>query len=200
MTDLLIRIENAPQWVQRSLAIAILVVIVLLSAAAVSSVASVLLGINADIQDRRAEIGRLHAIVKRAEAIVPGASQVGDPAPYLAGDNSSLVQASLQQSVTEIAGRSGATIASMSGLPLRFIDGLPLVGVRIQVDATLPSMENLVSALESAAPGLVIEDAQFRRTNANAQDKLTAPIQLSAQLSIAGAANPLKIQADEKAK
>ena len=197
MSELLIRIENAPHWLQRTLAIGILVAVIAIFGAAIMSVSSALYAINGEIQDGREEIGRMQAIIARAAAMAP--LEPGIASPYLPGDNASLAQASLQQSVTGIASRSGASIASLSSLPIRLSEGVPLVGVRIQVDGSLPAMQNLISTLEGGEAGLVIDDAQIRQTNMTTQDKLNAPIQLSAQLTVSGAGDP-KISMQEKGK
>lgn len=200
MTDLLIRIKNASQLLQRSLAVAILAIAILIAGALLSYIVSVFLGIYAEIQEGREQLAQWQAVITRAENIVQTVSDSAGSTPYLSGDNTSLVQATLRQSVSDIASRSGASIASMSDLPIRLTEGVPLVRVRIQLDAPLASMQNLVLALESAAPGLVIEEAQIRRTNSTSQDILEAPLQLSAQLDIVGAADPAKIKLAEQLK
>jgi len=192
MTELLITLMNAPRYVQRSVALAILGLVITIVVITVVYLGSFLSAKVADIADMRAELFRLNEIIARKPL-----TEIGTPSPepaagalFIEGESLPAIQAKLQERVNAIARSSGATIASISGAPQIELGGATYVGVRADMEGSLKAFHEVVRQLETSEPPLIIRQAAIRATNRILQGALSEPLQLAGQIAVYGTVNP----------
>jgi Type II secretion system (T2SS), protein M subtype b len=130
---------------------------------------SVLLGyyqeIGQGIEEKVQTIARLRANIKTLQATTssPGTSGAGvDRTAFVSGTSEAQALAALQVRIDETARQVGVRLQSVGSLPPRDTDqGLRLIGVRLQLIATLSQMHELIYALETSKPILLIDAADW---------------------------------------
>ncbi|RYG99776.1 MAG: hypothetical protein EON58_02670 [Alphaproteobacteria bacterium] len=190
MTELLITLMNSPRKLQRLVALAILVMVLMIGWVSIYSLASVITTKRTHIEELRTELFQLDHIITRRpldDVSQPAAQLAG---PFVEGSSVPAVQAALQERLTSFATESGVTIASMSGTAPIQINGVTYVGLRADFDGGLKSVHQAIQALETSLPPLVIRSGSIRGTNSYAGGEVREPIQLSAQVSVYGAVSP----------
>lgn len=159
----------------------------------VQPIASALSEGEAGLADRRATLARFRAVTTQAHDVANYAKRVEDDnarGELLAGDSDGLVAANLQAKLKAAAAAANITVRSLQMLPSKTLEGSTLTGARIEVNGSLPAINALVRALETAIPLLLITDADLRRETLvwGAPDNENAS--LSAQFDVFGAAKP----------
>jgi len=192
MTELLITLMNAPRYVQRSVALGILSLGIIIVVATVLYLGAFLSAKVTHIADMRAELFRLNEIIARKPLTDVNPSS-GEPAAgtlFIEGESLPAIQAKLQERVNAIARSSGATIASISGTTEIELSGAAYVGVRADMEGSLKAFHEVVRQLETSEPPLIIRQVAVRGTNRILQGVLSEPLQLAGQIAVYGAVNP----------
>ncbi|WP_312408648.1 type II secretion system protein GspM [Rhizobium sp.] len=190
MTELLITLMNAPRAVQRSVALAILTMAVIFICVLTSTLVSILTTKGDHIDELRSELFRLEQIIARKPMVAVPETPVHPEQLFVEGRSVSVIQAVLQERVTAVAAKTGATITSMSGLSPAQLDGATYIGLRIDFEGDLHGVHETIRQLEMSQPPLIIRRALIRTNNTYSQGGLTEAIRLSSQISIYGAADP----------
>lgn len=187
---MLITLMNAPRALQRWVALGILVLMLISSGLLTSTLVSILTTKADHIGELRGELFRLEQIIARKPMVAVPETPVQPEQLFVEGSSVSVIQAVLQERVTAVAAKSGATITSMSGLSPAQLDGATYIGLRIDFEGDLRGVHETIRQLETSQPPLIIRRALIRTNNTYAQGGLTEPIRLSSQISIYGAADP----------
>ena len=86
----------------------------------------------------------------------------GSPDPFLKGDNTQIIAASLQNQIqTLVAGEPG-DIRSIQVLLETEEDGFEKIGLRVTLTAGIPSMQKIFYEIESSVPALFIDNLDVR--------------------------------------
>ena len=102
-----------------------------------------------DEAELRAEIERLEA-------------SDGGPDPFLTGDSTQIIAATLQNRIqTLVAGEPG-DIRSIQVLPEAEEDGFDKIGLRVTLTAGIPTMQKIFYEIESSVPALFIDNLDVR--------------------------------------
>jgi general secretion pathway protein M len=192
MTELLITLMNAPRYVQRSVALGILGLVIIIVVTTVVYLGSFLSAKVSDIADMRAELFRLNEIIARkplTDVNTPSWEPVAGTL-FIEGESLPAIQAKLQERVNAIARSSGTTIASISGTTQIELGGAAYVGVRADMEGSLKAFHEVVRQLETSDPPLIIRQVAIRGTNRIMQGVLSEPLQLAGQIAIYGAVSP----------
>lgn len=192
MTELLITLMNAPRYLQRSVALGILALVIIIVVTTILYMASFLSAKVNDVADMRAELFRLNEIIARKPLTDVNTPSLGPAAGilFIEGESLPAIQAKLQERVNAIARSSGATIASISGTTQIELGGAAYVGVRADMEGSLKAFHEVVRQLETSEPPLIIRQAAIRATNRILQGALSEPLQLAGQIAVYGAVDP----------
>ena len=79
----------------------------------------------------------------------------------LDGASDAIAAANLQSCIEELAASAGVTIGSTEGLPAENRGGYRRIGLRLAISGDYDAMIKLLSAIETAAPPLVLSNLQF---------------------------------------
>lgn len=196
MTDILIRVMALPKIAQRSLAIALAGIGLLIILLLVLTSFQMLVDLQSRIEEGRYNLARFDRLLDQKPA---GEAQVeasigGTVSAFLEGDNIAVIQAGLQTRMNTIAGSQSVVVASVGNTPPLMIDGIQYVGVRANVQGKLPAINNTLFQLETSLPPLIIKEASVRSTNSVQLDSLTGPIELAVEIAVYGAVNPKSFQ------
>ncbi|MBI5163067.1 MAG: type II secretion system protein M [Magnetospirillum sp.] len=85
----------------------------------------------------------------------------GAPAAY-GGDSDTLVAAQVQDRLKAAVETAGGQLASVAILPTAAEGPFRRIGLRIQVEATLPQLQRLLYTLETGRPDLVLDNLSIR--------------------------------------
>ncbi len=97
--------------------------------------------------------------LKRLAAAAPaGAAQV----TVLEGATDALAGATLQQSVQEIAAKTGAALASTESLPAEQVGRYRRIGVRVALSAPWPMFVRFLDEITGGSPRLLVNDLQVQ--------------------------------------
>ncbi len=97
----------------------------------------------------------------------------------LDGTNDVLASAGLQSRIEELAAAAGIAIASTEGLPPETRGIYHRLGLRIAVSGTYEQIVKLLSAIEIAAPPLVIDNLQIHGNSRVSASPVTAHLDAS---------------------
>jgi general secretion pathway protein M len=92
-----------------------------------------------------------------AAALAPAATQV-----LLAGQSDAIAAANLESDLAGLAATSGATLTSTEVLPARISGGLRQVSVSAEVTASWPALTDLLVAIETARPRMIVDGLIIR--------------------------------------
>ncbi|TPM32791.1 type II secretion system protein GspM [Mesorhizobium sp. B2-3-4] len=164
---MLTAILNSRLAVRRSLAVAIAGLCALLAGwllfAALGSVASA----SADIDDKRATLGQIDAVValaKTMEASAPPPAAAGS-GEFLSGDSEAIIRGGLQTRLNAIAAANKVVVLSAGNAPALNEDGVAYLGLRANVSGTLEGVHGFMLSLETTLPVLFVREATLRVTN-----------------------------------
>jgi general secretion pathway protein M len=82
----------------------------------------------------------------------------GDVQVLLAGNSDAIAAANLQSELAGLAASSGASLTSTEVLPAEMSGGLRQVGIAVDVTASWPALTDLLVAIESARPRMIVDD------------------------------------------
>lgn len=84
-------------------------------------------------------------------------TELNDAVAYLPQAEPAMAAAQVQGSVAELAERSGAVVRSTQTLPTTAADGFTSIGFQLSVSGSMLSVRDLLYAIESGRPRLVID-------------------------------------------
>lgn len=145
----------------RRLALGLLALALALGGLLLGYPAALLLGgASEEIDDLEFRAQRLRSVAAsadtwraRAEAI---RRQVADEEQFLAGNTPALAAAALQASLKEMIGTAGGTVASSQSTPPKEEQGFTRVGVRTVLTGGMETMRDVLHAVESSRPFLLV--------------------------------------------
>lgn len=108
---------------------------------------------------------------------------------FLTGDSDAITAADLQRVVTEIIQLSRGRLISAQVLDPESGDGLTKIGLSIQLDGDIQSLQRVLFAIESGKPVLFIDTLDVRASPATVRRRgqpQTGPVTLRAQLDFFG--------------
>ncbi|MBA8882022.1 type II secretion system protein GspM [Phyllobacterium myrsinacearum] len=196
MTDVLIRVMALPKLAQRTLAIALAVIMVVLMLLLFFAGFQALSDLRTGIDDNRYNLARFERML--AQKPVDDGQTAAQPddttSSFLTGDSIAVIQAGLQTRVNADASAQNVVVASVGNTPVLVIDGVQYAGVRANIQGNLPSINNTLFQLETSLPPLIIREATIRATNAVQVDGSPQPVELAAEIVVYGAVNPKGMQ------
>jgi general secretion pathway protein M len=163
---------------RRGQALAVAILLIALAVVGVGAVAPVLGWYQArqdQLQDRRALASRMAALAATAPALQRAMEAVGAEGPArrttFDAPSDAVAGAALQQDVQDLVGSASATMASAEALPSEPAGPLRRIGVRVTVSGTWPVLVGLLTAIDEAAPRMLVGDLQLQPT----QSLVTGP-------------------------
>jgi general secretion pathway protein M len=93
------------------------------------------------------------------------AQAFGDTQVLLAGPSDAVAAANLQSDLAGLAASSGASLTSTEVLPAEMSGGLRQVGIAVIVTASWPALTDLLVAIESARPRMLLDDLTINNSN-----------------------------------
>ncbi len=146
---------------RRLLALALLAIpLVLVWLTAAGPAVSRLSDLQSQIQQERQLAGRLTASASEAKDIEAAPAPPSMRNLAIEGASEPIRTAALQSQLAEIAGRNGLKPRSSRSLPVREKGGVRLLGVQIQLLATVDKLQTLILDIERHQPVLMISAMQ----------------------------------------
>lgn len=181
---------NAPAFVQRALAVALLLTGLAGLGALLISAKGLLTARAEAVTSLRESAGKLMSVAKMKEPLKLeiGANNVVDTfsSSHLIASTASVARANLQGKLNAIADAQTATIASISIAPDRKVHGLDQIGINVSLSATMAELHNTILAFEKTTPVLFVDDLTIQLMgNLNSVSLDQDPV-LSAQFKIYG--------------
>lgn len=113
-----------------------------------------------DIAESSAQLRRFETILHQAKADSARTSGTGDP--YYPAGEERVVSADIQASLKSLAQNAGVNLLAIRGLPAGRIQQMHLVAVGIEVEGPLASIRDMMRAIESQTPMLLLSSATLR--------------------------------------
>lgn len=113
-----------------------------------------------DISESSAQLRRFENILYRANADSGATSKTGDP--YYPAGEERIVSADIQASLKTLALNAGVNLLAIRGLPAGRAQQMHLVSVGIEVEGPLASIRDMMRAIESQTPLLLLSSATLR--------------------------------------
>jgi general secretion pathway protein M len=187
MTELLVRIINAPRRTRRAIAFGIPAVGILVVGLAVQSALSSVLDARAELLAKRETVGRLKAIaalkdglLREREAALPSAGS-----EFLEGETEAVIRGNMQKHLSDVIGAQNANVLSISNVPDLIIDGVRYVGVGADISGTVEAVFHALVSVETSKP-LIVRNANMWLSG-SVDPNATSPPEISAQLKVYGA-------------
>jgi general secretion pathway protein M len=131
------------------------------------------------ISESAAQLSHFQALARNTKALMKGAAPAGDP--FLPGTEERVVSADLQANLKAIATDAGVRLLGIRGLQSSRAQQLRMVAVSMELEGPLPSIRNLLLAIENQKPFLFVTGASLRSA-ADGDDGL-----IRAELKVQGA-------------
>ncbi|KQW43189.1 MULTISPECIES: type II secretion system protein GspM [unclassified Ensifer] len=190
MTELLIRLMNAPTRMRQLVAFGCLLAAGLVAVSLVLSAIQLLDDQNAQIDEQRRDLARINALLAQKPMLDAKTSLPSNQTIFLEGGDIGVLQAKLQDIVASIALSAGSTISSASVTPEAEVNGVRSIGLRVSFEGRMKSTQDTVVGIETSQPQLVVQRADMRASNVPAGETLTQPLQISTQLTIYASIRP----------
>ena len=124
-------------------------------------------GARADrLADLRARTARETALIETLPAlkkIAEKASQTPTRS-VLNGNSDAIAGAELQEQVQAMATAANAQLTSIETLPAEQVGNYRRIGVRVELNALLPVIVNLLKSIEEAQPSMLVDDMHLTAT------------------------------------
>ena len=178
------------------LAIALLAGVTLFAyALIIEPVAARFRDVREHITEQRQLLGRLTATATQdgeARVIERLAKQQTGGMIYLPGSSDAVRVAELQSLIGKITEAEGVAIRSTRAVPPRERDGLRLLGVEVQMSASVEQLQRILQALETGRPYLFVETLQVSPPPLLSADNQSAGTALEVRLGLLGLATAKK--------
>ncbi|MCV3243105.1 type II secretion system protein GspM [Mesorhizobium sp. ZC-5] len=182
------RVINAPLRTRRL--IALLLFLAILAAVATSSwiAVSSLIGLRADVLEKRETVGRLQAIAALKPLLVQESNTAlpTEREDFLEGDSEAVVRGNMQTRLTAMVGERNVNLLSASNVPDLNIDGARYVGIRADLSGTVDAVHNAIFAIETSKP-LIIREASIWLSGPDQLPGATQAPHISVQIRLYGA-------------
>ncbi len=168
-------------------ALAILGAILLLAYAGLfAPIASQLVDTGDKIEEQRVELGRLTSALneQQSDGVTNEPSIRALNFTMLEGGSDQIRAAALQARVNTVAADEGIRLSSVTVLPPRADDELRLVGIEVQLQASLKQLQGLLFTLEAQQPPLFVGMLQIGRA---ADSNVRRGRELDARMTLFGA-------------
>ncbi|MCL4766553.1 MAG: hypothetical protein KJZ80_10005 [Hyphomicrobiaceae bacterium] len=119
-----------------------------------------LAGLKEELAQQRTLLGRLAAIAElepRLPELERRAIAASKSGAFISGASEALMTAGLQSRVAALASEAGVRVRTTRALPARERDGIRLLGVQVQLAASIGQVQRIVHAIETGQPMLFIE-------------------------------------------
>lgn len=191
MADPLARVINAPLRIRRLTALLLLFACLAAGVGLSWLALTSLIGLRAEIREKREMIGRLQAIAALKPLLVQEASAAlpTEREDFLEGDSEAVMRGNMQTSLTAMVGERNVNLLSTSNVPDLEIDGARYVGIRADLSGTVDAVHNAIFAIETSRP-LIIREASIWLSGPDQLPGATEAPQISAQVRIYGALRP----------
>lgn len=150
----------------RALALGLLAgVLLVLVGAVLAPFAAHLSNQDAEIETEKTTLARFRAIAAlRADAaeMERQGRRAAQSEAYLKGETEALKTSALQAQLTELASGKGVRVRSARNLTARERDDLRFIGVRVQFNADVEQLRELLHAIEVTRPFLLVEGVQVQ--------------------------------------
>jgi general secretion pathway protein M len=113
-----------------------------------------------DISESVARLSHYQALARDAEALMKNSPQSGDP--FFPGTEARVISADMQANLKAIASTAGLRLLGIRGLPDSQSQQLHMVTVSMELEGTLPSIRNVIMAIEDQVPFLLVTEASLR--------------------------------------
>jgi hypothetical protein len=105
---------------------------------------------------------------------------------FVSGESQNIRIANVQSAVVEILAGDSLKPRSVRNLPPHVRAGLTLVGVQVQIGASLAQLQSMLGRIDSHQPRLLVEDLQITRTAQSIAPSEGAPQLLDVRLDVFG--------------
>lgn len=191
MTKLSTWLLNCSERIQRTVALSILLVLVVLIGAAAESAIVSLSKLQGEITAKREHLGHLEAFAKllpRAQGVQPQpASTRGED--FLEGASEPIIRANFQARLANIAKGAGVDLQSIGALPDETVDKTRYVGMRLNLSGPNNKIHEMIFKVETSSPWLLIREARIWSAG-NVQEVGDRPPTISAEIQVLGALPP----------
>ncbi len=182
--------------VRRLAALALLgVVVAVLYMAVVAPLVAVWTGAGDKVRVAQAQLARYAAIAATAAPLEQALAERRDDgdqgAAAFEGASETLVVAQVQDHVRAAVDQGGGQLTSVRVLPSGEDGPFRRVGLRVQIEATLPSLQRTLYALESGHPVLVLDHLSLRALPRPGRANEADPV-LAVQVEVQGFARIVK--------
>jgi len=109
---------------------------------------------------------------------------------FTVGDSQTIRIVNVQSALAQVLATNGLKSRSVRNLPPRTRAGLTLIGVQLQLYATLPQVKAVFTALEARRPRLLIEDLQILPVSQATQNGDTSERTLDMRMDVFGVEAP----------
>lgn len=174
----------APRSLRRTVALALVFLVIASVAALAWSVADHLSDRIDILSDKRLRLGRLQAAVRRMET-VRLETDTSSSAVFLSAGDDALVTAELQTWISGLAASHEVAISSIGPAPVRTVRRLKLIGLKASITGSYENVVRFISAVETAETVLVVESFDLHAAIVGID---TASTDVSGDLQIIGVA------------
>jgi general secretion pathway protein M len=139
------------------------------------------------IGDLRPRIARLQGLIDNEASLRAAAGEVGERLEalgYPPTQDATAVAASLQAEVRQLLAEADLSVTNSQVLPTRNEDDFDLVGLKVTVKGTLPSLDAALASLAAYRPMLLIESLDAFPSRGGARRDERAPQQLTAVIEV----------------
>ncbi|NBN65944.1 type II secretion system protein GspM [Pannonibacter tanglangensis] len=184
----MIGLERLPQQQRRIIAWAVLAgLIIVVWSVVIEPLVTAHGDAGARLAQAQLQLQRLERAIGDAEAQLKAdtLSDRGTGAPDIwQGENTTLVSASLQQLVQSVSAQSGLTLVSVAEEDRRKVGDVPAVGIVVEAFGDMTAFVDLLLALETHRPIVLVDDLLIRRYQRPAGPLIGDRLPLSARFSI----------------
>jgi general secretion pathway protein M len=113
-----------------------------------------------EISENAAQLSHFQILTRDAEALIKKAPHAGDP--FLPGSEERVVSADLQASLKAIATTANVRFLGIHGLQGTRSQQLRMVAASVELEGSLPSIRNVIMAIENQMPLLFVTAASLR--------------------------------------
>jgi hypothetical protein len=139
-----------------------------------------------EISETAGQLSRFQALARNAKALMEEAPHASDP--FLPGVEERVVSADLQASLKAIATDAGVRLLGIRGLQSNRSQQLHLVAVGVDLEGSLPSIRNVLLAIENQTPFLFVTAASLRSATDGDDGLIRAELKVQGAMRDDGAA------------
>ena len=113
-----------------------------------------------EISETASQLAHFQTLARNTKALMKSAPQAGDP--FMVGSEERVVSADLQAGLKTIATDAGVHLLGIRGLQGSRSQQLHMVAVNVELEGPLPSIRNVLLAIENQMPFLFVTTASLR--------------------------------------